>query len=95
MSKTALITGITGQQSANIEDLKKSIKEIRKHTDLPIISGFGIKNKKHVSEVCKVCDGAVVGSSLVKIIEENLDDSKRTISIISKFVKDLKEGTNT
>tara|TARA_Y100000590_G_C15582278_1_gene962798 strand:+ start:175 stop:969 length:795 start_codon:yes stop_codon:yes gene_type:complete len=88
------ITGITGQQSANLEDLKKSINELRKHTNLPIVSGFGIKSKKHVSEVCEICDGAVVGSSLIKIIEENINDSNKILHNISKFVKELKEGTN-
>ena len=67
-----LITGITGQKSANMDELKKSISEIRKYTSLPIVAGFGIKNKNHVKEICKVADGAVVGSSIVKIIEENV-----------------------
>ena len=39
------ITGITGQKEANIQELDKSIKNIRQFTDLPIVAGFGIKNK--------------------------------------------------
>ena len=58
------------------------------------MSGFGIKNVKQVQEICKICDGAVVGSSIVKIIENNLDNSDRAISIIAEFVKSLKEGIN-
>ena len=88
------ITGITGQHSANIEELKKSLKIVKKNTKLPIVSGFGIKNVKQVQEICKICDGAVVGSSIVKIIENNLDNSDRAISIIAEFVKSLKEGIN-
>ena len=87
------ITGITGQKSANVEDLYQSIKEIKKQTNLPIVSGFGIKNEKQVNEFCQISDGAVVGSAIVKIIEDNLDNKDKAISIISTFVKNLKEET--
>ncbi|PPR46178.1 MAG: Tryptophan synthase alpha chain [Alphaproteobacteria bacterium MarineAlpha5_Bin8] len=87
------ITGITGQHSANINELKLSIEKINKKTNLPIVSGFGIKDEKQVSEICKICDGAVVGSSLVKIIEENLNNKSKIIKLVSEFVKKLKQGT--
>ena len=88
------ITGITGQQSVNLNNLKNSIKEVRKYTNLPIVSGFGIKNKNHVNDVCQICDGAVVGSSLIEIIQKNLNDDNKILNNISRFVKELKEGTN-
>ena len=44
-------------------------------------------------EICQICDGAVVGSSIVKIIEDNLDNTDKMISIIAEFVKTLKAGT--
>ena len=87
------ITGITGQKSANIEELNKTIQEIKRFTSLPIVAGFGIKNKDHVSEICKYADGAVVGSAIVKIIEENIDDKKKMIDLIDNFTKELKSGT--
>tara|TARA_Y100001960_G_scaffold315343_1_gene380741 strand:+ start:84 stop:878 length:795 start_codon:yes stop_codon:yes gene_type:complete len=88
------ITGITGQKSANIKELKHSIKIIKKHTKLPIVCGFGVKNSEQVKEICKISDGVVVGSSIVNIIEKNLKNNKKTISSIEKFVKKLKKGTN-
>ena len=87
------ITGITGQQSANIEKLNQSINEVKKLTSLPVVAGFGIKNTKQVKEICSFCDGAVVGSSIIKIIEENLEINKDLIlPKISKFVIDLKRN---
>ncbi len=88
------ITGITGQKTADINGLKKSIKEIKKYTSLPIVAGFGIKNKKHVKQICKIVDGAVVGSSIVKIIENNLGDKKKMLNKIELFTKDLKSGAS-
>ena len=86
------ITGITGQHSANIKELKKSIHNIKKMTNLPILAGFGIKNEKDVKEICKICDGAVVGSSIVKIIEKNKNNNK-ILKSIENFVRKLKKGT--
>ena len=88
------ITGITGQKSANLIELEKSIRKIKNFTDLPVVPGFGIKNAIDVKNICKISDGAVVGSSIIKIIEDNLADKKEMIRKIDLFTKDLKEATN-
>ena len=67
------ITGITGTRSADVADVKKSVERIRKHTDLPIGVGFGIKTPEQVAEIAQVADAAVVGSALVDVVVENLD----------------------
>ncbi len=87
------VMGITGQKSANLDDLSKSLSFIRKHSSLPIIPGFGIKNASDVNNICKIADGAVVGSSIVKIIEENLNNKDHMLDKIDKFTKKLKAGT--
>jgi tryptophan synthase alpha chain len=87
------ITGITGQKSANMHELKNCINRIRKQSQLPIVAGFGIKNKKQVKEICQITDGAVVGSSIIKIIENNLNKKDVMLKNIGNFVKNLKHGT--
>jgi len=87
------VMGITGQKSADLNDLEKSLAFIRKHTNLPIVPGFGIKNSTDVKNICKIADGAVVGSSIIKIVEENLTNKEKMLSEINKFSKDLKNGT--
>ena len=86
------VTGITGQNSANIEDLKKSINTIRSSTKLPIVAGFGIKNRNDVEQISTFTDGVVVGSSIVNIIKDNLNDKNKMINKIKIFTNDLKEG---
>ena len=88
------VMGTTGQKSADINELEKSIRFIKKHTNLPVIPGFGIKNAEDVNNICKIADGAVVGSSIIKIIEENLKDKELMIKKINSFVKELKKGTD-
>ncbi len=87
------VMGITGQKSADLSELEKSVKFIKKFTNLPVVPGFGIKNSTDVSNICRVADGAIVGSSIIKIIEENLNDKDKMLSEIGKFSKDLKNGT--
>ena len=87
------IMGITGQKSADLIELEKSVLFIKKHTNLPVIPGFGIKNSTDVNNICKIADGAVVGSSIIKIIEENLTNKEKMLFEIDKFSKDLKNGT--
>ena len=87
------VMGVTGQKSANIDNLEKSIKFIRKHSDLPIIPGFGVKTSIDVKNICRISDGAVVGSSIIKIIERNLNNKDKMLRDIDLFVKELKSGT--
>ena len=87
------VMGITGQKSADLNELKKSVAFIKKHTNLPVVPGFGIKNSTDVNNICKIADGAVVGSSIIKIIEENLTNKEKMLSEIDRFSKDLKNGT--
>jgi tryptophan synthase alpha chain len=56
------ITGVTGEKSADMDELESSIKKIRDYSTLPIVAGFGINNKIQVNAICKIADGAVVGS---------------------------------
>ena len=87
------VMGITGQKSADLNDLEKSVDFIKKFTNLPVVPGFGIKSPNDVKNICKIADGAVVGSSIIKIIEENLNDKQKMLSEIDKFSQDLKNGT--
>lgn len=88
------VTGITGQKSADMIELNEAIMNIRKVSNLPVVAGFGINNKKQVTEICKVADGVVVGSSIIKIIESNLEDKKKMMILIDNFIKELKMGTS-
>ena len=86
------VTGITGQNSADINHLKKSINAIKSSTRLPIVAGFGIKNREDVEQISAFTDGVVVGSSIVNIIKKNINNKNKIINEIDIFTKDLKEG---
>ncbi len=64
--------GITGTKSADIAENQKNLKNLREVSDLPIVIGFGIKTPKQAEEFSRIgADGVVIGSSIVKEIDEN------------------------
>ncbi len=71
------ITGITGTRSAEGADVQKAVARLKRHTDLPVAVGFGIKTPEHAAAVTKDADAAVVGSALVEQVRVNLDDAGR------------------
>jgi tryptophan synthase alpha chain len=71
------ITGITGTRSATGAELAAAIPRLRKHTDLPICIGFGIRTPEQAAEAARLSDGAVVGTALVDTLAETLDENGR------------------
>ncbi len=83
------VTGITGTKSASVSDVKNKIKVIKKNTNLPVIAGFGIKNSVDAKKMRSISDGIVIGSSLVKKIEE-VYKKKNGLNEIFNFLKSFK-----
>ncbi len=84
------ILGITGTKSANLIDIKNHLQKIKNISDLPVVIGFGIKSKEQIKEIENIgADGVVVGSALVKVIEENLGDKNLVIDSVMKKLQSL------
>jgi tryptophan synthase alpha chain len=64
-------TGVTGEQQELASDLKAFLHALRSQTTAPIAVGFGISRPEHVRAVWQEADAAVVGSSIVKEIEQH------------------------
>ena len=90
------IMGITGTRSASADDVRRAVLRLRKHTDLPIAVGFGIKSPEQAGTVARVADAAVVGSALVDRIAANLDASGRArpglVKDVLGFVAGIADG---
>ncbi len=85
------VAGVTGQKSAIANDVKTSINNIKKHTKLPVCAGFGIKTPEQARELVKHADGIVVGSALIKMIEDNLANPKKAEKEILDFVRSVRK----
>jgi tryptophan synthase alpha chain len=65
-------TGVTGEQQQLASDLKQFLQTLRTHTKSPIAVGFGISRPEHVQAVWQEADAAVVGSAIVREIEQHM-----------------------
>jgi len=83
------ITGITGAANAQAVDVAPEVARIKAKTDLPVIVGFGIKTPEAAEAIASVADGAVVGSAIVKLVEEG-----RPVPEILDFVAGLAAGAH-
>lgn len=90
------IAGVTGTRSADDAGVAQAVARLRRHTDLPIAVGFGIRTPEQVARIGEVADAAVVGSAIVDLITENLDDQGGAGADIAEkvaaFVKSLAGG---
>ena len=84
------ITGITGAAAAQATDVGPEVARIKAATDLPVIVGFGIRSPETARAIASVADGAVVGSAIVKMVED-----KKPVADILAFVKGLADGAHS
>ncbi len=86
------LTGVTGARTDIQHSVKDSLEKIKAVTDKPVGVGFGISTPDQAAQVAQWgADGVIVGSALVKVIEEN-GDSPELVEKTAAFVKALKEG---
>ncbi len=84
--------GVTGAREELPGDLIESVARIRQATDLPVAVGFGISTPEQVAAVCRVADGAIVGSAVVDIIARAQGDDS-LVDQVGQFVSALAEAT--
>jgi tryptophan synthase alpha chain len=71
------VTGITGTQAPNITRVNDAVARIKRHTDLPVAVGFGVKTAEQAAGIASGADGVVVGSALVNAVRKALMTTAR------------------
>lgn len=78
-------TGTTGERAQMADDLSALVSEVHAVSKLPVAVGFGISNTKQVAEVGTVASGVIIGSRLVRAVEE-ADDRDTAVEAVSTVV---------
>ncbi len=90
------VAGITGMRSASTAHLATALPRIRRHTDLPIAIGFGVRSPMQAANAVSFADAAVVGSALCDMLASSLDAEGRatpkTVSAVLQQVSELAAG---
>lgn len=77
-------TGVTGEQQSLSASAAPLLENLRKKTSMPLALGFGISNGAQAREAARYADGVVVGSAIVRAIEQGRD--------LEPFARELRKG---
>jgi len=90
------IMGITGTKQASTDHVRAAVERLRRHTDLPVAVGFGIRTPEDTRAIASVADAAVVGSAIVDRVAAGLDAEGRPgaslVGDLHAFVRELANG---
>lgn len=79
---TISLRGTTGSSLVISDEIKEKLSIAKQHSNVPVVIGFGIQNKDDIQHALEYADGFIMGTALVRKLEEGLDCFK-------DFIKDL------
>ncbi|WP_166222241.1 tryptophan synthase subunit alpha [Pseudomonas atagonensis] len=85
------VAGVTGAGAATLEHVEEAVARLRRHTDLPISIGFGIRTPEQAAAIARLADGVVVGSALIDHIA-NATTPDQAIDGVLSLCSALSEG---
>ncbi|WP_332763676.1 tryptophan synthase subunit alpha [Pseudomonas koreensis] len=85
------VAGVTGAGAATLEHVEEAVARLRRHTDLPISIGFGIRTPEQAAAIARLADGVVVGSALIDHIA-SADTPAQAVDGVLSLCAALSEG---
>jgi tryptophan synthase alpha chain len=67
---TVTVKGITGTRNEFDQEVVEFLKTVKQVSPIPVIAGFGISNEKQINELTPHCDGVIVGSKIVDLLDK-------------------------
>ena len=86
------LKGVTGAGHLNTTEVQERVKRIKQYTNLPVGVGFGIKDGDSAQKISAVADAVVVGSALVKLVEENMTSLDKTQQALSDLIGEMRRA---
>ncbi|MDY7219835.1 tryptophan synthase subunit alpha [Denitrificimonas sp. JX-1] len=88
------VAGVTGGKSATMEHIEEAVARLRRHTELPVCIGFGIRTAEHAAKIARLADGAVVGSAFVELIEQAANADEAVNAVLTRC-RAIAEGVHS
>ncbi len=86
------IRGVTGSATLDYTEISDRIKEIRRHTSLPVGVGFGINSPEAAVKIGAHADAVVIGSAIVRMMENYEGDKQGVINAVSDFLSSVRSA---
>lgn len=86
------LKGVTGAGHLDVDAVQDRVSTIRSLTELPVGVGFGIKDAESAVSIASAADAVVVGSAIVKRIEENLDSADNANKAVKELLSEMRQA---
>ena len=86
------VKGVTGSSSLDVNEVERKLEVVRRHTNMPVGVGFGIRDGASAAAVSKVADGVIVGSVLVNAIAANTDNAELIYSEVTGIITQMRNA---
>ncbi|MGL4345874.1 MAG: tryptophan synthase subunit alpha [Cellulosilyticaceae bacterium] len=84
--------GVTGERAGFDSSLYDFLDEVRAVSNIPVAVGFGISHPEHLKSVLGHADGAIVGSAIVRRMEQEYQENR---DVLKAYILEMKETINT
>jgi tryptophan synthase alpha chain len=81
---------VTGSAALDVAAVEEKLKQVRRHTDMPLGVGFGIRDDASARAVSQVADGVIVGSVLVNRIAELVAQPEQIPAQVSRIIAGMR-----
>ncbi|MFH1999945.1 MAG: tryptophan synthase subunit alpha [Planctomycetota bacterium] len=88
------LTGVTGVRKSMEPNIKAFVNRVRAYTELPLYVGFGVSDKEMARETVRHADGVILGSALVKIIN-NVENRGQAIDNVEAFLSGVRAAIDS
>jgi len=86
------VKGVTGSSALDVDEVKSKLDVVRRHTEMPVGVGFGIRDGKTAAAVATIADGVIVGSVLVNAIAEHADNPEQISAKVTGIIAEMRHA---
>lgn len=86
------VKGVTGSAALDVDEVSRKLEVVRRHTDMPVGVGFGIRDGASAAAVGEVADGVIVGSVLVNQIAEHAESPDAIKTNVSAILTQMRSA---
>ena len=83
------VAGVTGVRQNFKDEIHSYLEKVKSHVHLPVVAGFGISTREQIEEMITICDGVVVGSKVIELLE---NEKHEEICELIHAVKETEEA---
>lgn len=90
---TVSLLGVTGSRENLSDTVESMVGKLKELTSVPVCVGFGISKPEHAAAIAQAgADGVIIGSKIVAMIENNMDDKEKMLAEIATFLTEVKSA---